>query len=76
VNQMPNVAPFVALEIVEKLIPAVLRGGPTQWPLESDPGGTLRFVALARYHGVMPLLHECLSRMTGKEAWPQTILDA
>ncbi len=73
---MPNVAPFVALEIVEKLIPAVLRGGPTQWPLESDPGGTLRFVALARYHGVMPLLHECLSRMTGKEAWPQTILDA
>jgi len=60
----------------EKLIPAVLRGGSTQWPLHSDPFETPGFVALARYHGVLPLLNPCLSRMTGKETWPQKILEA
>jgi hypothetical protein len=58
------------------LICAALRGEAIRWPGTNDSGEESRFVAMARYHGILPLLGERLDALAGNQGWPVAVLEA
>ena len=60
----------------ERLICAFLRGERASEPLRNGPSDVSRFIAAARYHGVLPLLEESLDGVAGGPEWPIALVDA
>ena len=64
------------MEAIENRICTVLREEPIDWPVADGPSDVSRFLVLARYHGVVPLLNERLSTALKRLSWPAEIREA
>ncbi len=60
----------------ECLLSSVLRGQPDPWPGSGDSSAISAFLAVARYHGCVPLLNSALCRHPNPECWPAPIRNA
>ncbi len=65
-----------AEEGFDRLIGAVLRGEATRFPKPDRQTEVSQFIAMARYHGVLPLVGERLNAAAGEQAWPIAIREA
>lgn len=67
-NDLPNVEAFLC---------SFLRGENPPWPREGTDLFTANLLLRARYHGVLPLVHDQLQRESGcAQDWPQEVLQA
>ena len=64
------------MDNIERLICDILRRVPTHWRGGDDADAVAEFLGAARYHGVLPLLHEEFRGRTDIGSWPNEILSA
>ena len=57
----------------DPVICSILRRGPCHWVEGDDPAATARFIAVANFHGVLPLLDAEFRLRADAGAWPKEV---